>query len=111
LKDKLTFQPERDLFVKCAFSLYLFSFSLNSSYLCLSVISSAIQIQIRELEHGVEPALSTLARTSWAAQRQVSGPSPYVGDLASALDLAADAVKQRVQQKKYLRNFFDKAAG
>ena len=41
----------------------------------------------------------------------VSGNSPYIDDLIKAIDAVVDVVKPMIDQKKYLRNFFDKAAG
>jgi len=51
-----------------------------------------------------------MARTSWTTGRnQVSGESAYVGDLVKAIEQVVEIVKPLVEQKKYLRNFFDKA--
>ncbi|TEB19069.1 hypothetical protein FA13DRAFT_1767283 [Coprinellus micaceus] len=79
-KEKISFQNERDVFI--------------------SAISSAIAVQLRELEVVCDPPFITLARTSWSTISQVSGPSAYTGDLL---------MKPLIEQKKYLRNFFDKA--
>ena len=51
-----------------------------------------------------------MARTSWTTgKNQVSGDSAYAGDLVKAMEQVAEIVKPLVEQKKYLRNFFDKA--
>jgi uncharacterized protein (DUF2461 family) len=79
--------------------------------LSCSIISAAILVQLRELENATDVAMSALGRSSWATRKQVSGPSSYVPDLEYALESFADLIKPLVEQKKYLRNFFDKAAG
>jgi vacuolar protein sorting-associated protein 53 len=55
-------------------------------------------------------AFSTMARTSWVTISQVSGPSAYVADLESGMQSVVGIIEPRVEQKKYLRNFFDKCA-
>jgi vacuolar protein sorting-associated protein 53 len=67
-------------------------------------------VQLRELENSIDVAIGALGRTSWTAPKQVSGPSTYVPDLEYALENLTDIVKPLVEQKKYLRNFFDKAS-
>ncbi|KAJ7072043.1 Vps53-like protein [Mycena amicta] len=88
-KEKISFQPERDLFV--------------------SVISAAIVVQLRELEIACEPAFAALSRSTWAMWKQVTGPSPYVSDLINSVEQVVETVKPLVEQKKYLKNFMDKA--
>ncbi|KAF8345521.1 Vps53-like protein [Amanita rubescens] len=88
-KEKITLQTERDLFV--------------------SVISSAIVVQLRELELACESAFSTMSRTAWNTLNQVVGQSPYTHEVIKAAEQVADTIKPHVEQKKYLRNFFDKA--
>ncbi|RPD57521.1 hypothetical protein L226DRAFT_503394 [Lentinus tigrinus ALCF2SS1-7] len=89
-KEKITLQEERDQFV--------------------SAISAAIGVMLRELESACEPHLTTVSRTSWTNVKLVSGQSAYVQDLVNAMEQVAELVKPLVEQKKYLRNFFDKAA-
>ncbi|KAH9935765.1 Vps53-like protein [Fomitopsis serialis] len=89
-KERISLQEECDLFV--------------------SAISAAIQVILRELEAACDPACSTMSRTAWATQKSVSGQSPYVDDLARAVEQVVDTVKPLIEQKKYLRNFMDKAA-
>ncbi|KAF8684292.1 hypothetical protein AX14_004167 [Amanita brunnescens Koide BX004] len=88
-KEKITLQNERDLFV--------------------SVISSAIVVQLRELEQACEPAFSTMSRTAWNTLNQVVGQSPYTLELVKVAEQVADTIRPHVEQKRYLRNFFDKA--
>ncbi|KAJ6498983.1 Vps53-like protein [Mycena sanguinolenta] len=88
-KEKVSLQAERDQF--------------------LSVISAAIVVQLRELEAACEPAFMAMSRSSWATLKQVSGQSAYIVDLISAIEQVAESVKPLVEQKKYLRNFLDKA--
>ncbi|KAL1748737.1 Vps53-like protein [Schizophyllum fasciatum] len=89
-KEQISFQAEADFFV--------------------SVISSAIVILLHELEVGAEPGFSAMARTSWASLQQVTGPSAYTDQVVTAMEQAVAAIKPLVEQKRYLRNFFDKAA-
>ncbi|KAJ6587222.1 Vps53-like protein [Mycena vulgaris] len=88
-KDKISLQAERDQFV--------------------SVISAGIVVQLRELEIACEPAFAAMSRSSWATLKQVSGQSAYTADLVNAVDQVIESVKPLVEQKKYLRNFLDKA--
>ena len=76
-----------------------------------SVISAAITLQLRALEHALDGPLGALARTQWPAQRQVSGPAPYVGDLVRAVESVVELARPAVEGKKYLRNWLDKASG
>jgi hypothetical protein len=50
----------------------------------------------------------TMSRSSWSNLNQVSGPSPYVGDLVKAAEQVVEIIKPLIEQKKYLRNFLDK---
>ncbi|KAF7321815.1 hypothetical protein MKEN_00703400 [Mycena kentingensis (nom. inval.)] len=88
-KEKISFQAERDQFV--------------------SVISAAIVVQLRELEIASESAFANMSRSAWGTLKQVTGPSGYVPDLINAVEQVAESVKPWVEQKKYLRNFMDKA--
>lgn len=51
----------------------------------------------------------TMARTTWSNLNQVSGQSPYTDELVNAVGQVIDLVKPLIEQKKYLRNLFDKA--
>ncbi|KAF9241838.1 Vps53-like protein [Melanogaster broomeanus] len=88
-KGDVTLQSERDLF--------------------MSVISAAINIQLRELESACDGAFSTMSRVNWGAMNQVTGHSPFIDDLVQATEQVAEVIKPLVEQKKFLRNFFDKA--
>ncbi|KAJ7091114.1 Vps53-like protein [Mycena epipterygia] len=88
-KDKISLQAERDQFV--------------------SVISAGIVVQLRELEIACEPAFAAMTRSSWTTLKQVSGQSAYTADLVNAVEQVVESVKPLVEQKKYLRNFLDKA--
>lgn len=74
------------------------------------MISVAITTLLKEFESAVEPAFSSISRTSWAQQSIVSGPSTHIEDLVKAMEMVTELVKDRVEQKKYLRNFLDKGA-
>ncbi|KAJ3772997.1 Vps53-like protein [Lentinula raphanica] len=88
-KEKVSLQEERDLFV--------------------SVISAAIVVQLRELESACEPAFNSMSRSVWSNLNLVSGPSAYTADLVRSVEQVVEVIKPAVEQKKYLRNFFDKA--
>ncbi|KAG8863567.1 Vacuolar protein sorting-associated protein 53 [Tulasnella sp. 330] len=89
-REQISLQAERDLFV--------------------SVISSAITVMLKEVESAVELGLAMMLRTQWGALTTVSGESPYVESIVRAVDTVVGSVRARVEQKKYLRNFYDKAA-
>lgn len=76
----------------------------------VSVISAAITVLLRELESACEPAFNLMLKTQWSKLDTVSGESPYVSDLVKAVDSVLEAVRDWLEQKKYLRNFYDKAA-
>lgn len=65
---------------------------------------------LREFESGCDPSFITLGRTSWSTVNQVSGPSPYTGELVKAAEQVIETIKPLIEQKKYLRNLFDKAS-
>ncbi|PPQ72073.1 hypothetical protein CVT26_006708 [Gymnopilus dilepis] len=89
-KEKVTFQVECELFV--------------------SAISTAINVILREFEINCDPAFLTLSRTQWSTINQVSGPSPYTGELVKAAEQVVETIKPLIEQKKYLKNIFDKAS-
>lgn len=88
-KERVTLQAERDLF--------------------MIAISGSITALLRELEAACEGAFTAMSRTSWEKLNQVTGQSSYVDDLARAIESFCDIIKPLIEQKKYLRNFFDKA--
>jgi vacuolar protein sorting-associated protein 53 len=51
-----------------------------------------------------------MQRTSWTTLEHVSGESGYVGELVQAVQEVVTIVRDHVEQKKYLRNFYDKAS-
>jgi hypothetical protein len=75
----------------------------------MSVVSSAIVVQLRELELACESAFSTMSRIPWNAVNQVTGQSPYAHKLNRVAKQNIETTKPHVEQKKYLRNLFDKA--
>ncbi|KAI6002850.1 Vps53-like protein [Pisolithus albus] len=90
-KEKVTLQTERDLF--------------------MSVLSGAINCQLRELETACEGVFTALSRVNWSMTNQVTGYSAYVDDLVKIIEQVADQIKHLVEQKKFVRNFLDKACG
>lgn len=51
-----------------------------------------------------------MSRTAWGSQNQVTGPSPYSGELVKAAEQLIESIKPLIEQKKYLRNLLDKAS-
>lgn len=75
------------------------------------VISTCIATILRELEAHCEPAFAAIIRSPWAHLDNVSGRSAYVVDLVGSIKQIAEIVRNRVEGKKYIRNFADKAVG
>lgn len=65
----------------------------------------------RELEGACEPAFAAILKTPWMNLENVSGRSAYVVDLVGSIKHVAELVKERVEQKKYIRSFADRAVG
>jgi hypothetical protein len=80
------------------------------SFFVYSSISTAINVILREFESNCEPSFNVLSRTSWSTISQVSGQSPYASDLVKAAEQVVELIRPLIEQKKYLRNFFDKAS-
>ena len=70
----------------------------------------AINVQLRELESTCDGAFNTMSRVNWAAINHVTGHSPFMDDITQATEQVAELIKPLVEQKKYLRNFLDKAS-
>ena len=100
---------EHDQFVRYALCVHR-SIGVWQKWNHPSVISSGITVLLRELEFATEPPFSTMARTAWPTLNQVSGQSAYVGELVNIVESVMDAIKPLIDQKKYLRNLFDKAS-
>lgn len=75
-----------------------------------SIIFTAISSLLKELEAILDGPLLSLQRMPWTALETVSGESLYVANLAQAVQDMVNVVQERVEQKKYLRIFFDKAS-
>jgi hypothetical protein len=65
---------------------------------------------LRELDSAADPAFTTLLKSNWGAIENVSGTSAWANDLSTALDAAEEVVHAKVEPKKYVRSFCDKAA-
>lgn len=50
-------------------------------------------------------------KTPWKDLDNVSGRSAYVVDLVGSIKQVAEVVRERIEAKKYIRNFADKAVG
>ncbi|WWD17223.1 hypothetical protein CI109_101661 [Kwoniella shandongensis] len=90
-KDDVTFESERETFS--------------------AVISNCINAILRELEQSCEPAFAAILKTPWMHLENVSGRSAYIVDLVGSIKQVAEVVRARVEGKKYIRNFADKAVG
>jgi hypothetical protein len=51
-----------------------------------------------------------MSRVNWGAMNHVTGHSPFMDDITKATEQVAELIKPLVEQKKYLRNFLDKAS-
>ncbi|TXT07188.1 hypothetical protein VHUM_03358 [Vanrija humicola] len=91
LKDSISFQEERDAFT--------------------SAMSQCVTTILRELEQSCEPAFAAILKTPWRDLENVSGRSAYVVDLVGSIKEVAECVRSRIESKKYIRNFADKAVG
>lgn len=76
-----------------------------------STTSAALLAILRELEFTVEPIFATMARSPWKEAEYVSSESAYVAELARALSTVVGAVREDVEQKKYVRSTCDKVVG
>lgn len=75
-----------------------------------SVISVAISQLLRDLEQSTEPFFNTMSRTPWASIETVTGQMPYVIELTRVVDAFVEVIKASIEQKKYLRNFYDRTS-
>ncbi|WRT66449.1 uncharacterized protein IL334_003407 [Kwoniella shivajii] len=90
-KEAISFQSDRDTFS--------------------TVISACITTILREMESSCEPAFAAILKTPWMHLENVSGRSAYIVDLVGSIKQVAEVVRARVEGKKYIRNFADKAVG
>lgn len=76
-----------------------------------SATSASLLAIMRELEFTIEPCFASMARNPWREVEYVSSESGYVAELAKALNAVVDAVREGVEQKKYVRSTCDKVVG
>jgi hypothetical protein len=105
-REKITLQPELDLFIGLVHRTR-FEHTLKDTH---RVISSSITQVLRDLEATVEPFLLTMTRATWTTLESVSGQQAHVIEMVAAVDSFVEVTKSQLEQKKYLRNFYDKAA-
>jgi hypothetical protein len=74
-------------------------------------MSTCISTILRELELACDPAFAAILRTPWMHMENVSGRSAYVVDLVGSIKQVAEVARTRIESKKYIRNFADKAVG
>ncbi|GAA5915432.1 hypothetical protein JCM6882_001421 [Rhodosporidiobolus microsporus] len=91
LRDRVSLQHEKDLFT--------------------STVSSALLAILRELELTIDPAFAAMARSPWRDAEYVSSESAYVSELERGLKAVVGAVREGVEQKKYVRSTCDKVVG
>lgn len=65
---------------------------------------------LKELESACEAGFNAMSRTVWSLLDAVSGPSPYVDEIVKGVEQVTDAIRPLIEQKKYFRNYLDKAA-
>ncbi|KAG9094172.1 Vacuolar protein sorting-associated protein 53 [Ceratobasidium sp. 392] len=88
--EEVSLQEEQDLFV--------------------NVISTCITLMLRELDSAADPAFTTLLKSNWSAIENVSGTSSWANEFATSLDTLEETVHAKIEPKKYVRSFCDKAA-
>ncbi|KAJ9126768.1 hypothetical protein QFC24_001799 [Naganishia onofrii] len=89
--DNVSFEAEHELFI--------------------GVVSACLLVLQKELENGCETAFAAILKTPWINLENVSGRSAYVVDLVGSIRQVADIVRERIEQKKYMRSFADRAVG
>lgn len=89
--DNVSFEAEHELFI--------------------GVVSACLLVLQKELENACEPAFAAILKTPWINLENVSGRSAYVVDLVGSIRQVADIVRERIEQKKYMRSFADRAVG
>lgn len=93
----------------------ILSFSIRATQTDLlkpcSVVSASLMVLLKELESACEPAFSAILKTPWMNLENVSGRSAYVVDLVASVKSVAEVVRERIELKKYIRSFADKAVG
>jgi vacuolar protein sorting-associated protein 53 len=110
-KEQVSLQAEKDIFILYVYVLPLDLRLFNHPF--SSVISSSINVLLVHLDAVIDPSFNIMARTSYPAHSQVSGPSSWMGELVASIESVVGAVKgdadaSGVEGKKYVRNFLDK---
>jgi vacuolar protein sorting-associated protein 53 len=65
---------------------------------------------LRDLEQCTETYFVSMTRTLWSSIETVTGQMPYILELVRVVDAFVEGIKGSIEQKKYLRNFYDKAS-
>ena len=112
-REQVSMQVEKDLFLSCVCP------NLSSATMIEIKprgISSSINVLLKNVDAATDSAFNTMARTSYATHSQVSGPSPWTGELISNVEAVVGDLKsdgevegRKMEGKKYMRNFLDKA--
>ncbi|KAJ9106321.1 hypothetical protein QFC21_001467 [Naganishia friedmannii] len=77
----------------------------------IGVVSACLLVLQKELENACEPAFAAILKTPWMNLENVSGRSAYVVDLVGSIRQVADLVRERIEQKRHMRSFADRAVG
>ncbi|CAE6462500.1 unnamed protein product [Rhizoctonia solani] len=72
--------------------------------LFVSVISTCLNLLLRELDNTVDQSFQTLLKSNWGAIETVTGPSIWVEELGTATASVSQVIHDKIEPKKYARN-------
>ncbi|CCO30533.1 Vacuolar protein sorting-associated protein 53 homolog [Rhizoctonia solani AG-1 IB] len=72
--------------------------------LFVSVISTCLNLLLRELDSTVDQSFQTLLKSNWGAIETVTGPSIWVEELGTATASVSQVIHDKIEPKKYARN-------
>ncbi|CAE6467699.1 unnamed protein product [Rhizoctonia solani] len=101
IKDKIT-QEEGD--GESEFSMQ------EEQELFVSVISTCLNLLLRELDNTTDASFQTLLKSNWGAIETVTGSSAWVEELGTATASVSEVVHDKIEPKKYVRSFSDRAS-
>ncbi|CEL61322.1 Vacuolar protein sorting-associated protein 53 homolog OS=Gallus gallus GN=VPS53 PE=2 SV=1 [Rhizoctonia solani AG-1 IB] len=78
--------------------------------LFVSVISTCLNLLLRELDSTVDQSFQTLLKSNWGAIETVTGPSIWVEELGTATASVSQVIHDKIEPKKYVRSFCDRAS-
>lgn len=65
---------------------------------------------LRELDTATERPFTSLVKFNWSTIDSVSGTSAWAEDLAVSLGSVCEVVHAKIEPKKYVRSFCDRAS-